>query len=139
MIDLYAQNRTLNVIQHSMDADMRRHDLLADNIANVNTPGFKRSDVAFSAPLQAALDEQGFKGRKTNARHFDIGRQNPEDVLARTITFENLAMRNDENNVDIDREMGELAKAQLHYRAVVKAYSGEAGKITSMIRGARSV
>lgn len=139
MIGMLFDNRATAVMHRAMDAAMLRHDILADNVANVNTPGFKRSDAVFEEALADALDGRSFSGRKTRPGHRDIGRIDPESVAARAVTFNHLSMRNDENNVDIDREMGELAKTQLHYRAVVQAYTAEFGKVGNMIQKAGRV
>lgn len=139
MIGMLFENRATAVMHRAMDAAMLRHDVLADNVANVNTPGFKRSDVHYEGELASALEGASFRGRKTRAGHRDIGRVDPEDVVARAVTFRHLSMRNDENDVDIDKEMGELAKTQLQYRAVVQAYSGEFGKVSRTIQNAGRV
>jgi len=136
MIDMLFQNRATRVMRRAMDAAMLRHDALADNVANVNTPGFKRSDILFEGALAEALDGRAFRGRKTRPGHRDIGRLDPRDVTARAVSFRDLSMRNDENDVDIDKEMGELAKTQLQYRALVQAYSNESGKVKTTIQSA---
>lgn len=139
MIGSLFNNRSLKVMHNAMDAAMLRHDILADNVANVNTPGFKRSDVVFEQPLMAALDGRGFRGRKTRDGHRDLFGLPAQDVVARAVTFRELSMRNDENNVDIDKEMGDLAKTQLHFRAVAQAYMAEGGKVSNMIQKAGRV
>jgi flagellar basal-body rod protein FlgB len=135
MITALFEKPTFAILQNSLDADMKRHELIANNIANVNTPGFKRSDVVFADRLQDALTGQGVAGRQSRDRHIPIGRLLPQDVKPSIITEELTHMRNDENNVDVDKEMAELAKTQLHYRALVQAMQGEAGKISSVISG----
>lgn len=137
MIDSLFGQRTFAILKNGMDADIQRHDLIANNIANVNTPGFKRSDVIFGDRLAQALEGNDFKGRRTRPRHLQIGLRNPEEVRAHVITDVHTDMRNDENNVDIDKEMAELAKTQLHYRTLVQGMNGEAGKIASAIRNGR--
>lgn len=138
MIDSLFGQRTFAILKNGLDSDVQRHDLIANNIANVNTPGFKRSDVVFGDRLAQALEGGNFKGRQTRPQHIQIGLKNPEDVRASIITDIHTEMRNDENNVDIDKEMAELAKTQLHYRTLVQGMSGEAGKIANAIRNGRS-
>ncbi len=133
MVNALFEKRTFGIMKQSLNADMKRHDLIANNIANVNTPGFKRSDIVFSRTLAEALNGQEFQGKKTRAGHVEIGRQEPENVRPSTALFDNTSMRNDDNNVDVDKEMAELAKTQLHFNAMVQGFMGEASKISNVI------
>jgi flagellar basal-body rod protein FlgB len=84
-----------------MDAAELRHRVLSQNIANVNTPEYKRQDVSFEAALSAQLHGDGSA---------DLEGLSPE-------VFEEAGLpeRADGNNVDIDREIGQLNKNSLLY------------------------
>ncbi|NLK00895.1 MAG: flagellar basal body rod protein FlgB, partial [Clostridia bacterium] len=63
---------TMGLLSRSLDAAFTRQEVIANNIANHNTPGFKKSRVAFEEYLQQALGGDGKKLPlwKTNPRHF---------------------------------------------------------------------
>jgi len=64
----------------SLDASMMRSRTIANNIANVNTPGYRRVEVSFEDELRQALDKTRLKGTRTNGKHFDIGRKDLTNV-----------------------------------------------------------
>ncbi len=84
----------------------QRQQLLANNLANANTPGFKRSDVDFHAVLQ-----QVFAGNPALADLSQVTFQPQTDSTG--------SMRQDGNNVDVDSEMASLSQNTLDYQAMV--------------------
>lgn len=111
------------VLSRAMDAAALRQRVTADNIANANTPGFRRSFVRFEDELQRSVQRRGLRGYITHERHIPIGNSKISDVRATVVHDESTAMRNDGNNVDIDREMALNAAAELQYLALVQATS----------------
>lgn len=104
-MDVFANDVTLAGLIKSMQAQSMRKGLIAQNIANVNTPGYKRRDVAFAAQLTEALaDHSG--SRSERARRV-MG------TSAQEVVEDNLFFRSDMNGVDLDREMVEHAKANI--------------------------
>jgi flagellar basal-body rod protein FlgB len=104
-------------LESAIQAASMRQRVLANNIANVDTPYFKRSDVAFEEMLTQAIGEQGtpvLAGRMTNARHIPINGSFPSPS-PKVVTDESTSINNDRNNVDIDNEMSLLAENQLRY------------------------
>ena len=97
-------NLTDVVLERALSGAERRHAVLAGNIANVDTPGFRRSDVPFQEALRNAL-ASGDRGRV-------------EGAAAAPVTDEAHSLRADGNNVDIDAEMARLAETQLLHGAV---------------------
>jgi flagellar basal-body rod protein FlgB len=87
-------------------AEMRQ-TALSNNLANVNTPGFKRSDVSFQGALQSALDS----GNGSTAA--------VDDTSFTTTTDSSTSMRADGNNVDVDQESANLSKNQLLFDSVM--------------------
>jgi len=115
-----------------------RHKALSDNIANVNTPGFKRSDVQFSDALQEAIDSG--KGQRmtlatTRAGHLSAGRNGSFGFSVQQMG--NTTIRNDGNNVDIDIEMAEMAKNNLYYNAVAQDLGRYFTQLKSVINGGK--
>ena len=70
-------NNIFTIAQKSLDFRTSRHDLLASNVANKDTPGYQAEDLVFRASLEKALQaEQPGPLKQTDSRHFD-GRNTP--------------------------------------------------------------
>jgi len=108
-----------------MEAGLRaaniRQNVISNNIANEETPYFKRSDVSFESLLQQEMNEAmpRLRGKVTDPRHFVIGptRSIPEPVVTMD---QSTAMNNNKNNVDVDSEMANLAANQLQYNSYIQ-------------------
>ena len=128
-------------MQRALTASSLRQQVLSDNIANVNTPNFKRSDVLFGDQLQQAVDKEEKRSgkqlslRRTNAKHLPIPNQRSE--AAQVVKEEATTMRTDGNNVDIDREMAEVAKNAIFYQANAQQLSRYYSLLKSVITGGR--
>lgn len=108
MIDaLFSSKR---VVEKALDASWLRNEAISNNIANADTPGYKKKTVAFEEYLAKAVNE---KGR--------IDPQKLESIPIKiNSSHSSLKMRIDENNVDIDVEMSNLAKNTIKYEALLK-------------------
>lgn len=106
---------TLALLERALDVASLRQRLLADNIANVETPGYRRKDVSFSFHFQRAL-----AGKVTHPAHIPIA---PLPRDKQVITRQGTLGRNDGNNVDIELEMAELVKNSLYYQALLRQTS----------------
>ena len=99
----------VNVLDKAADASWMRQEAISNNIANVNTPGYKRQDVAFEDSLQEA------------------------DLRIRSYTDSSgFSYRLDGNNVDIDTENAALARNQLKYNALVDSINHEFSMIKAV-------
>ena len=106
------------VLKKSLDTAHLRHQVIAQNIANVDTPKYKKSFVTFEEELKRALNEMtGLKGSRTHHRHIPIPRDFKEldQVRGRAFTENDFKNRVDRNNVDIEEEMANLSRNQLLY------------------------
>lgn len=123
------------VSKKQLDASAMRQKVISDNIANVNTPGFKRSDVSFEDKLQEVIGQSGKSSlATTNKKHFS-GKPTLASLnnsAPAVIQDQSTSTRTDENNVDIDREMVGLAKNQMKYETFTRV-------LGSKYRGLRSV
>jgi flagellar basal-body rod protein FlgB len=122
----------LNVLENSLAASSLRHKVISNNIANVNTPGFKKSDVVFESKLQEALTNHKLAMSQTNEKHLS-GSQNSN--FAPSIITDSYSVRTDGNNVDIDAEMASLAKNTIYYDAVAQQVSTYFSNLKSVIKG----
>ena len=134
MLEQIMSNKALDVMQRGMGAANLRQEVISHNIANVNTPNFKKSNVVFEDLLakELALDDTGrMKLVRTNDRHMPIPMNNrvkPEIELDDSTT-----MRYDNHNVDIDVEMASLAKNSLYFNALARQTGGYFSQLRSVI------
>jgi flagellar basal-body rod protein FlgB len=100
---------TYRALDAALGAAGMRQQTIANNLANVNTPGYQRKDVEFDGMLRAALEAD------------ESGEAGAWDDVAPTVTSDNRAsMRQDGNSVDIDQEMAHLAENNVRYNALVQ-------------------
>ncbi len=123
----------LQLREKALDAAWIRNEVIAQNIANVDTPGYKRSTVAFEEYLESASKKNGFKGNTTSSRHVQIGKNSDNAKIRVSEDNSNLSTRLDGNNVDIETEMASLAKNDIRYNALVQSISGSYQRIMSAI------
>ncbi len=123
-------------LQGGLDAANKRQSVLANNVANADTPGFKRSDVSFESVL--AAQESGLKptlgAKVTDSRHFQFGSMSavPSAVVS---TDETTSMNNNDNNVDMDREMALSAENQLRYNSYIQQLNSQITMMRTVIGG----
>jgi len=117
----------------AMDAAVLRQQVAADNIANVNTPGFRRRFVRFEDELSRAVRGRGVSGAVTHPRHIPIGAAPIGRVRPQVVRDDATVMRNDGNNVDIEREMAINAAAELQYAALTQVTSARYKMMRSAI------
>jgi flagellar basal-body rod protein FlgB len=128
---------TFNLMEKTLDAASLRQKVTANNIANVDTPYFKRSDVQFEELLQNELKNgQALTGRRTNARHIPIGASS-NGLETSVVEDRSSVMNNNLNNVDIDSEMSLLAKNQLRYNVVTQQINHDIRKLRTVITGGK--
>lgn len=100
---------TFQSLDLALGAAGKRQEVLANNLANVNTPGYKRLDVEFDGMLAKAVDA---------ARAGD--RSQLEALRPGVSTDDQVAVRADGNSVDVDQEMAFLAENNIRYNALVQ-------------------
>jgi flagellar basal-body rod protein FlgB len=123
-------------LQKGLSASWTRNSVISNNIANVDTPGFKSSSVEFEDLYQQSLEDQadGFKLKKTQSDHMDIGNPDTENVEPVIVQNSDTTNRMDGNNVDIDQQMANLAKNIIYYNALTRKVSGEFTQLGYAIR-----
>ena len=119
---------SINVLGKAADASWTRNDILANNIANADTPGFKRKDVQFETYLSNAL--AGTDSLDETISNIDLNELNCTTYTDQV----SLSYRYDGNNVDIHTEGVELAKNQLKYYTLMNSMSQEFSRLKSAIK-----
>ena len=123
-------NSNMDIMASALDAYTLRNSTIASNIANQDTPGYKRKDVKFETMLHDALEAQAPNGtsvanRATKGRIANQNQLKSDSSILNNIKAEvyeqntDSMYRIDGNNVDIDNEMSELVKNQLRYSLVL--------------------
>ncbi len=128
---------SINLKSKALDGSWLRNQLIANNLANANTPGFKRQDVDFQKVLQDFLGQGNLRMVRTNEKHMPLGQENAEGLTFSVDKEYGTSVRRDENNVNVDVEMAELAKNQLYYSTVVDSVNSDIRKLRTAIREGR--
>ena len=126
------------ILEKALNAAWARNEAISRNIANADTPGYKRDTVDFEDFLGEAIENKTLKGRITDPKHIPIGSSgtgNPEIVINKDNS--SLSTRLDGNNVDIDNEMALMAKNSLIYNTLIQRLSGEFRKLRTAINEGR--
>lgn len=130
-------DKTTVSLQKGLDAAGERHRVHSHNVANVNTPFYKRKEVRFEDELRQALTAPSrMPMAATHPRHVG-GRGSRQDVRHTVKTDQRSTMRADGNNVDIDREMAMLAANQLNYNAMTQVLNERYGLLRYVIHEGR--
>lgn len=118
--------RQVDILQRTMDASLLRQNVIANNIANANTPNFKRTEVNFESRLRYALDSQAqqprFQEALTDEDHISF--HQPLDyrsVRPRRVTDFLTTGQNNGNNVDIEVESMNQLSNQLAYQMMTRS------------------
>lgn len=126
-------DQSLTRLEQALDYSSKRNEVISNNIANVDTPFYKSKDVVFKTHLQQAMEKQQDNIR-THPKHFKFSSSHePFHVFTNNHTTFN----HNGNNVDIDKEMSNLAENQIYYRAVSDFVSGKFNTLRNVIRGGR--
>lgn len=108
----------VNFLEKSMDVNSLKRNVNADNIANINTPGFKAGTVDFDFLMKGSMLET----KKTDEKHIDINSGNSEPKINYN---QGTKERYDENNVDLNKEMVDMIKNNYMYGISVQAINKE--------------
>jgi flagellar basal-body rod protein FlgB len=122
------------VLVKSLDASMLRSRTIANNIANVNTPGYQRVEVSFEDELRKALDQGQLRGMQTNDKHLPLGKLDLSGLSPKVQKPVDPTLPSGVNNVDIDMEMAKLAENQILYNFSAKFLKGQYNKLNAAIQ-----
>ena len=117
--------QTNNMLEKAMDTESVRRKVIANNIANVDVPHFKRREVNFESELKRAINEQNnpdrfFQANMSSSKHMPFFEpRSVEGVSMRVNHDYSTTYRNDGNNVDIEKEMVDASKNLMRYNSYV--------------------
>lgn len=110
-----------DLLERLMDVASLRHRVITQNLANVNTPGYRQQEVAFEDAFARALGKRGEKGALGVAPRIVEGHGNPP--------------RQDGNTVDLDKEVGSLNKNSMLFGMATQMLMSRLNMMRSAITG----
>ena len=130
--------KPIDVIQKGLSAAWTRNAVIRNNIANIETPGFKASYVDFESQFKSAMERGGFVGTRTHPGHREIGTSTSLDNFRPIIRqSRDLSLRADGNNVDIESENVRMAQNSIFYNTLMEKMNSEIRRLRMAISEGR--
>jgi flagellar basal-body rod protein FlgB len=126
---------SIPVVSKSLDACVLRGKAIANNLANVSTPGYQRIEVAFEDRLKKALDEKQLAGATDHPDHMQMGRLDVDKLQPVAYRSQDSTLPGEINNVDVDLEAAKLAENQILYMFGIKFIKDQKADIAAAISG----
>lgn len=120
----------INVLDKAADAAWLRNDVIANNISNATTPGYKRQDVDFESEFRKALKRSRYISMDDRIADIKVNRLNPRTY----IDSANYSYRLDGNNVDIETENVTLAANQIRYNGLIDCMNQEFNNLQMVMK-----
>jgi flagellar basal-body rod protein FlgB len=132
--------RTIDLLHRAMDTSTVRRQVIANNLANVDVPNFKRTDVNFESELKRVLESENMKPpvemTRTNEKHFPNHKDRDyRDVQIRRVLDYATQYNNNGNNVDPEKEFMLATQNQMSYTLFAQAAAFEFSQINQVLRG----
>ncbi len=123
-------DNTMNSLENSLNYSTTKSKAINNNIANIDTPNYKAQDVSFQSLLNEATNNLQLKN--TNEKHFSNTNHLPFHEIS---TKTQSTFNHNGNNVDIDKEMADLAENQIFHRSLIDRMNGKFQTLQNVIRG----
>lgn len=129
------------VLEKAMDGSFLRQEAITNNLANVDTPDFKRTEVSFENQLRRFIEgdtntDTSMQLKRTHPKHLQIPLNTP-GFDPETTVLEDWVQRNSGNNVDVDVEMAEQAKNSMYYDSVATGLNFKFRSLATVITEGR--
>ena len=121
-----------NILDKAADASWMRENVITNNIANIDTPGYKRQDVDFESVLQKALGKTKYSSldKKVRELNQDLGKLTTTSYTDAA----NYSYRLDRNNVDENTENAELASESLRYQLLTTPITNNFSRMQTVLK-----
>ncbi len=121
-----------NILDKAADASWMRENVITNNIANIDTPGYKRQYVDFESVLQKALGKTKYSSldKKVRELNQDLGKLTTTSYTDAA----NYSYRLDRNNVDENTENAELASESLRYQLLTTAITNNFSRMQTVLK-----
>lgn len=110
------QSTNIPFLNNALDAYSLRQQVIADNIANVTSIGYRSKHVSFEEQLDSALGQKSISPVRTHYNHLPFGCPPPGNGGAQVVEDDTQNYISGVNNVDFDHQMAELAKNQIKFK-----------------------
>jgi flagellar basal-body rod protein FlgB len=131
----FFHDQTLDAMSSYLSRLSQRQQVVASNLANIDTPGYRTKDISFHATMQELLLENSEGLRTTRSEH--IQSRIPASPQAQVFEVQGIPFRADHNNVDIDREMLKLSETAFGYSMITQLVRGKFRTLASSINEGR--
>lgn len=101
-----SKTNIIEVLEASLGAETLRQKAIASNVANMQTPGYRRIDVKFEKLLAKAMDSDG---------HIDLEEAEPELYQPK-----NTKVKSNGNDVNLEVEVGEMVKNSIRHKFIIR-------------------
>ncbi|SJT60720.1 Flagellar basal body rod protein FlgB [Clostridioides difficile] len=123
---------TYNLLKDGLKASNARSKAIANNMANINTKGYKKFNVIFEENLKNNSDKNDLSLKTTNSRHLRGNNDLNGDI--EVVREENTSMRTDDNNVNLELEKVNQAANTLKYNALITKLNGKFNNLKTVIK-----
>jgi flagellar basal-body rod protein FlgB len=131
-------DKNLELLKRGMDASLLRYDVTSNNIANADTPNFKRSTVTFESELKRLLDleqqKPPFEGALMYDRSSSLYKARNWREVQPQLALDYLTQEdNNGNNVNIEEEVMTATNTQLLYQAMSNSVNSMFNKMNIVL------
>ena len=125
-------DRLQGTMSHALDYRLQRNNMIAANLANIDTPGYTPVELKFEDQLKSFLEgDKPIGMSSTHERHFS----HSDPIEQGEIEFDAYSLPDQKgNSVDLDHESSKLAENQLMYRTLITAYNKRVGFLQYVVR-----
>ncbi|MFZ5753993.1 MAG: flagellar basal body rod protein FlgB [Bacillota bacterium] len=127
------KTNTMNLLEKALTGSSLRHSAIGNNIANANTPGYKKIEVSFQHVLENTLEPRQTL-KTTSKKHLPMANEELQPFIQEN---RETTLRNDGNNVDIDMELSALAENNLYFNSLTQLLSSQLALLRQSISEGR--
>lgn len=134
----FAQDVTLGAMEQYMTRLSKRQQVISSNLANIDTPGYRTQDIPFHATIQDLLANQTVPLHTSRPEHMALPGFNFIPLEPEVVEVQNLPVRADLNNVDLDRELLKMSETSFGYSLMAQLLRGKFRTLASSINDGRN-
>jgi flagellar basal-body rod protein FlgB len=127
MSDIQIFDKTIGLLQKTLDLRLQNQQAIASNIANVDTPGYSPVRLEFEEKLRQAVKSTAKAQEPAHPAHFPLTGGSVSSIQPEVIQVRNKSNLGDRNGVSIDREMVSLSENQILYEATIQLLNKKLG------------
>ena len=131
-------SQTVSILEKALNLRSKKHNVIASNIANMDTPDYKAFDIVIEKELQKVSGgKTSVSLNQTNKAHMQSRRSKAEGISVQIDDTQGLSLRGDGNTVDIDKQMANMAENTLKFNAAAQMIHKKFQGLKSAIQGGK--